>query len=311
QSDFEADTLTDTQKQAVMMIGGKTDSTSTLVHGHEIDDDAIVIVAGTSAETPSDSAKAQPPTTENLIPIHYGVIYDRLCGSKDTGMPATITSAERLSALNGTTLNDLARKSALEEFVTTERKYNRKLQALQCYYEHIGERFEPEQTLKVYFASKICPPIKSILQISTRLVGSEMGSVKEFAQVMLDEAENFAAAYSPFVKKYPEAVETHWMIEKNYEFFTKFLKQIQTQDGNGNGVSFGSLLGECLQRLPRYVLLLETMLKATPSDHEDFIQIQEAALKVSDVVMRVERSQSTAHTHLNMLRLLSGFPPAR
>ena len=63
--------------------------------------------------------------------------------------------------------------------------------------------------------------------------------------------------------------------------FARFLEQAQ-QDPRSMGLSIADLLIEPVQRIPRYKLLLEQLLKYTPESHPDYANMGAALESVCE-----------------------------
>lgn len=58
-----------------------------------------------------------------------------------------------------------------------------------------------------------------------------------------------------------------------------------------NNLTINSLLVTPVQRLPRYKMLLEQLLKMTDRDHMDFVSLERALMKISEAVMMINEKK--------------------
>jgi hypothetical protein len=83
--------------------------------------------------------------------------------------------------------------------------------------------------------------------------------------------------------------------------FADFLKQVQSLP-QSHGLVLQAFLVTPVQRIPRYKLLLEDMLKNTEKDHEDYEDLKNSLKLVSEVALFVNE---TIRDHEMMLQMLS------
>lgn len=68
---------------------------------------------------------------------------------------------------------------------------------------------------------------------------------------------------------------------------------------------FNSLLIMPVQRLPRYKMLFEQILKYTPEDHVERTNIEEALLKVSEIADFVNQNQKNLENQKVLIQISS------
>jgi hypothetical protein len=86
--------------------------------------------------------------------------------------------------------------------------------------------------------------------------------------------------YSSYLNNYETALEIRAELTLRNSNFVKFIEQA-AQDARCNGLTIADLLIEPVQRIPRYKMLLEQLLKHTDDDHPDYESIRAALERVS------------------------------
>jgi hypothetical protein len=90
---------------------------------------------------------------------------------------------------------------------------------------------------------------------------------------------NFFKIYSDYLQRYEGAMIRRAKLLTSNKRFADVVERAR-QDPRCGGMTFDSFLVEPVQRIPRYRLLLEELLKCTPESHEDYSNIVEALASV-------------------------------
>lgn len=85
----------------------------------------------------------------------------------------------------------------------------------------------------------------------------------------------FMKCYSMFIQNFSAALERLYHEERHSEKWRRFVDE-RRQLGFGKGLGLADMLLNIIQRIPRYRLLLEGLLKVTPPDHPDFDDLRQA-----------------------------------
>ena len=108
----------------------------------------------------------------------------------------------------------------------------------------------------------------------------------------------FLKMYSLFVKNFSSALQRIEYEQKTNELFAKFLKEtdqrraakekVTTTTGGvrqafGYGLGFQAHLLTIVQRIPRYKLLVDDLVKSTPETHPDFVDLRRASHMIEQV----------------------------
>jgi hypothetical protein len=105
-------------------------------------------------------------------------------------------------------------------------------------------------------------------------LGDVFVRLSDFFKIYIEYANNYDAAHDELDRLLAES-----------EAFLRFSEAMELRDGLQLGLE--DLLIMPVQRLPRYILLLETLLKYTPDDHADRAALQAAIAKISDVAQQI------------------------
>jgi hypothetical protein len=90
--------------------------------------------------------------------------------------------------------------------------------------------------------------------------------------------------------------------EQNAEF--RGLLEKAKRDPRCQKNNIGDLLIMPVQRLPRYQLLLEGLMKYTPVDHSDFKSLAEAMQQIRHLVAQVNDSEKDQDSQLKLFELI-------
>jgi FYVE, RhoGEF and PH domain containing 3 len=80
------------------------------------------------------------------------------------------------------------------------------------------------------------------------------------------------------------------LISKN-SIFAKFIKE-RNCNPESHGLVFQAFLVTPVQRIPRYKLLLQDLLKNTPQNHQDYEDLKNAVKLISDGIQTLNQLQT-------------------
>lgn len=92
----------------------------------------------------------------------------------------------------------------------------------------------------------------------------------------------FLKAYTTYVNNYNAGYQTYQNCLKRKPKFAVFLKE-QTDNGLTGGLHFKSFLIMPIQRIPRYKMLLEDLLRNTTPTHTEYNLIEKSLTNISDI----------------------------
>lgn len=173
----------------------------------------------------------------------------------------------------------------IREIIQSERTYHYKLKAelLGCYIKPIKGKNLLHKDKQDLLASNI----GAIIDLSAMFLESlESSDDKGIGQVVLDYAV-FFKLYTQYVDSYDSRMIMLSELKSSNSRFKRFLNDVQR-----SGVSeISSLLILPVQRIPRYCLLIESLIKATASGSSSYRQLLDALEKIEDIAMHVNSSK--------------------
>ena len=115
------------------------------------------------------------------------------------------------------------------------------------------------------------------------------------------EIVQFLRLYSNYVNHYPRSQE---VLKRMYQSPSsgKLLRQLDEQP-EVRGLSLKDYLIMPVQRVPRYILLLQALIKATPPGHADLLELQQAKEKLEEVAEMLEVSQRVSRNGQALMRI--------
>lgn len=169
----------------------------------------------------------------------------------------------------------------IQEIISTELTYVERLRiTLDCI---VG----PIKSLRILSQEDISNQfdcLEEIYNLHTRnpIVGSASQNLK-FIDLFNDISDNLKA-YSNYLVNYEPAMQRRGHLLISNRRFSDFVEKLE-KDPVLQTQSLESLLILPVQRIPRYRLLLEQLLKYTPDNHPDFPVVKEAMEKICNLAM--------------------------
>eukprot|EP01083_Nonionella_stella_P160513 524873_1 len=171
------------------------------------------------------------------------------------------------------------RQRAVNELITTERTYIRKLKELNETY--INRMKDNERVLKHKFHSILFPQIlQTILSLNEKLLSSMEVSKGQIGSAMID--------FIPYLKMYQQFINNHESATRLIKQLRKdknsdFCKYLAAKEKEQNGFTLESYLILPIQRMPRYELCLQEIIKWTGENHGDMKNLNECYESISRV----------------------------
>eukprot|EP00123_Amoebidium_parasiticum_P017936 comp24039_c1_seq1/m.43052 comp24039_c1_seq1/g.43052 ORF comp24039_c1_seq1/g.43052 comp24039_c1_seq1/m.43052 type:complete len:845 (-) comp24039_c1_seq1:485-3019(-) len=104
-------------------------------------------------------------------------------------------------------------------------------------------------------------------------------------------------AYLAFVSNYSRAQQTVRQARRQYEEFVHFVDEVALKlKANRKRHSLNDLMIMPIQRIPRYALLLESLIKSTAEDHPDLPDLKEAVESVKEITHFINEGQRYAES---------------
>ena len=195
---------------------------------------------------------------------------------------------------------------AVKEVITSERSYLRHLEIVQ---EYFANKLEELQILPHKDFVTIFGDIPCILQVNKELLNCLETAEDRIGPVFLQLAPylKFYSTYASDFEKAAQLVEK-WTI-KSKAFKTFVLSQESRPEIQ---LKLNSLLITPIQRVPRYKMLLEDVIKKTPEHHPDKNSLHEALKQIGEVAQHIEerlKEHEMTKIMLNIQKSLAGGQP--
>jgi len=186
----------------------------------------------------------------------------------------------------------------IRELVDTENTYSKSLNILvEQYVKVISEKsLLPQDQMYIFDNLPVMAKISSQLlaDLQERLEAWESsGSVKDSNSLCISDVFTPLLPFMKMYASYRNQVDFNHMgdLYETYPKFDDFCAKIHN-DPAGGGQSLDSLLIMPIQRIPRYILLLETLIKYTEPTHSDYEGLHNALSLVKDVAGHVNSAHA-------------------
>ncbi|KAJ7390472.1 Rho guanyl-nucleotide exchange factor [Desmophyllum pertusum] len=188
------------------------------------------------------------------------------------------------------------RRKVINEIFATERTYQDHLHAITSQFLaplHVACVL-PQNVLNTIFSN-----VEAIQAVNRELLshmetlglGDAFLAMAPFIKLYSTYANNFAKA---------QAALQEWE-KKSVEFAT--FKKAQEMRDECKGLNLAALLITPVQRVPRYKLLLESLLNKTPKEHADFEKLQEATVEINKVAHHINENIRQRENFQKMLSI--------
>ncbi|CAG8483041.1 16848_t:CDS:2 [Dentiscutata heterogama] len=124
---------------------------------------------------------------------------------------------------------------------------------------------------------------------------------EKISDIFLQNAP-YLKMYSAYLKGFPQAIATMERLNKESKDFKKFIQSCQGKPELGN-LPFNSFLSLPIQRIPRYKLLLEALLKHTENTHPDYINLEQCVQQISLIAEEVNEKIRDAENQQKVLEI--------
>jgi len=201
------------------------------------------------------------------------------------------------------------RRKIVEEILTSEQSYVQSLADLENYLLKpltVADDAE-KRVLKRDHVDVLFGNISAILDISKSLVEDLEVRVASSDQSVGDLFNHFGVLFKMYIhyaSNYNNAMAVLESLEKN-DAFCKMVAASLPQCRGGNSLTCYLILP--LQRIPRYRLLLDTLVKHTDSQHPDYDLLLQATSLVADVAVQIDQSVNDPRSRAAMRALADKF----
>lgn len=193
----------------------------------------------------------------------------------------------------------------VHELLTTERTYVEMLQIAVDQFLVPLRREDGAAVLAPDKVSTIFSNITDILQMNTLVLGDLeertrcWGPTQCIGDVLL-KLSPFFRIYTAYVSNFDRASATLEECEKQPAFAAFLRQRLESEECKGQ--TLRSFLILPVQRVPRYRLLVEDLVKNTPESHPDHKQLVECLDKISEVAADINEA---IRKHENRLKVLA------
>ena len=198
------------------------------------------------------------------------------------------------------------RKMAVNEVISSERSYLRHLEIVQEYFASQLQELKilPHKDFVAIFGDIPC-----ILQVNKELLHCLETAEDKIGSVFLQLAP-YLKFYSTYASDFEKAAQ---LVEKWNTKSKAFKSFVSSQESRPEvQLKLNSLLITPIQRVPRYKMLLEDVIKKTPDNHIDKVSLKEALKQIEDVAKHIEerlKEHEMAKIMLNIQKSLAGNQP--
>ncbi|KAF8812237.1 hypothetical protein BYT27DRAFT_7182669 [Phlegmacium glaucopus] len=215
--------------------------------------------------------------------------------------------------------------SVINELITSEKSYVKRLQMLKYHYADPLRRFArskdtviiPAYEAKTLFGNidNLLPVNEAFLTDLERMAAPNgykvVGGVGDVALRHFKELRGFEQYKQYYVKREDAQAIFEREVSKRSSGFADYIDRIKYQsDESSNRVGLRELLMEPVQRIPRYTLLFRTMLKHMSPDDPQRPKIMEAD-EIASKIAQAEADEQTkrAAVFYCLIATIDGFPP--
>eukprot|EP01105_Mastigella_eilhardi_P026482 TRINITY_DN7709_c0_g1_i1.p1 TRINITY_DN7709_c0_g1~~TRINITY_DN7709_c0_g1_i1.p1 ORF type:complete len:494 (-),score=118.79 TRINITY_DN7709_c0_g1_i1:22-1503(-) len=238
-----------------------------LVHEGEGDAKEVVAVLGA------------PPSSPPPRPVQYF--------TPSTTAPKPATAAAPTTGERERQAREKVRRKVAEEVVQTEERY---VDYMQSVLDHIIRLVEATSALtQGEIDSVFCNFTdllvfhKALHLVLARRVMSWVPFSTTVGDIFLNHLEDFNM-YGPYLSNYAAAMIALHFLEQRNPRFREIVELAKQRVIAGSLLHIDSFLVMPVQRLPRYTLLLDNMLKYTGKDHPDFLLLTDFVSKLNRLI---------------------------
>jgi hypothetical protein len=199
------------------------------------------------------------------------------------------------------------RQYAIDELISSEYTYQRKLTTLRTIYEPAMKKFFTLQESATCFSA--IPPLLTLSNEVIRACEAEARRGIQKAEIghLFLERMNVVQKFVPYITRY---VDISGIVNRLSNTDSQFQNALALIEQQYEPIT--SLIVEPVQRMPRYPLLLKEILKATPDWHPDHIPLHRAMEKLQNDAKIADKALAEVSRRSKLLefeRTIRGCPP--
>ncbi|KAF8969440.1 hypothetical protein BDZ97DRAFT_1902547 [Flammula alnicola] len=274
----------------------------------------------------SENGRRLPDEIQDLVlslgnPLPSESSTDLLSSTSNSSLNEIDRAAQRKRAL----LDPSALASIINELVTSERTYVKRLQILKNDYADPLRNFSRSKDTAIipaYEAKTLFGNIDILLPVNEAFLMDlekmtapnglkTVGGVGDVALRHFKELRGFEQYKQYYVKREDAQAIFEKEASKRSSRFTQYIDRIKYQSTDArNRVGLRELLMEPVQRIPRYTLLFRTMLKHMSADDPQRAKIIEAD-EIASKIAQAETDEQTKRAAIFycLIATIDGFPP--
>eukprot|EP00727_Mastigamoeba_balamuthi_P012485 m51a1_g786 putative domain containing protein (416) ;mRNA; r:625356-627153 len=192
------------------------------------------------------------------------------------------------------------------ELLSTEQSYVESLVTVQqVFLVPLGEGAKspplPQQTVRAIFS--IWENIAGFHQVLLPLIQKRVenwGPSSSVGDIFLQNSD-FMRMYAQYANGYIAAITALDGAKKQAKF-AAFLEETY-KNSRLKGLELGSFLIMPIQRIPRYVMLLQDLVKHTPASHADYDKLCSALSKVQEIAVSINEKKRDAESQAKILEI--------
>lgn len=198
------------------------------------------------------------------------------------------------------------RVNIITEIQTTEETYLRGLRVITNYWE---PKMREHKLFNEMESSQVFHDFPVIINCHQQFLENlkERGAVfsAKLTDIFLDFAEFFKVSLI-YISNYSNIIQLILEKSKQKDFVNK-LQDLASNNPNEIKGDLQSFLITPVQRMPRYILFLRELIKATPNSHPDASMLRFASLKLEEVTSQIEKASTAAENNAKLLTIQNSF----
>ncbi|KNE54723.1 hypothetical protein AMAG_00682 [Allomyces macrogynus ATCC 38327] len=222
------------------------------------------------------------PTTSERADLMARVRAE-IAGTDDSASPAPSPAISHGELAPKKPADPVKRKNIIAEILATEDTYIAELAYL---VKHYVQPMEDRQILSPEEVKGLFSNVESILKFhSDFLIGAMRANQDRLGRVFAQHSA-YLKMYSVFINAYDQAMVdlSKWLPKRKK--VRQFCETV-VQDPAHHQINLQAYLMLPIQRIPRYRLLLQSLLKQTPEDHADFTDLTRALAEIEAIAKKI------------------------
>jgi hypothetical protein len=257
-----------------------------------------------TVKTTFNQATKTPPST-----VHTPAL-SKIASTAHITSPSSINSAASTTSPVTSPKGDTRdrREKIIDEILSTEKDYIDSLRLLnELYFIPLkyASRLKSEVVIPKEDLNKIFYGFYTIFELN-KTFEQELQALKHNNTLYLKLGQVFRLfapsmkLYIDYVNKYEGAIQTIDKYKAQNSYFVNFLRETN-EDPESQRRGIGDFLIMPIQRIPRYVLLLNELLKKTDGSHQDYLNIKSALDEVEKIANYINERKKE-HDSLEMVQ---------